>query len=190
MGGVHIGQPLSRERINRDADAVVTAEGKTGVRANASACPVLRGRRPWHVCTLLDRKPGDLNLGRALVERPATGRRRAEAGDARGWRSQTPATSSSEASERGRATGGGVCGGRGRGPRRTRNRTARPGHRAPARRVPRPRTRTANCKAEEGGTVHRAPAPRRWRSTPGSLLRAQARGGSWRRWRDVGGLRP
>ena len=63
--GVRIGQPLSRERINRDADAVVTAEGKTGVRVNASASLVLRGRRPWHVCTLLDRKPGDLDLGRA-----------------------------------------------------------------------------------------------------------------------------
>ena len=43
--GVRIGQPLSRERINRDADAVVTAEGKTGMRVNASAY----GRRPWHV---------------------------------------------------------------------------------------------------------------------------------------------
>ena len=62
--GVHIGQPLSRERIDWDADAVVTAEGKTGVRVNASACLVLRGRRPWHVCTLLDRKPGDLDHGR------------------------------------------------------------------------------------------------------------------------------
>ncbi len=63
--GVRIGQPLSRERIDWDADAVVTAEGETGMRANASACPVLRGRRPWHVGTLPDRKPGDLDLGRA-----------------------------------------------------------------------------------------------------------------------------
>ena len=63
--GVRIGQPSSRERINWDADAVVTAEGETGMRANASACPVLRGRRPWHVRKLLDRKPGDLDLGRA-----------------------------------------------------------------------------------------------------------------------------
>jgi hypothetical protein len=59
--GVRIGQPLS----NRDADAVVTAEGETGMRVNASACPVLRGRRPWHVRKLLERKPGDLDLGRA-----------------------------------------------------------------------------------------------------------------------------
>ena len=63
--GVRIGQPLSRERINRDADAVVTAEGKTGMRVNASARPVPRGRRPWHVRKLLERKPGDLDLGRA-----------------------------------------------------------------------------------------------------------------------------
>ncbi len=62
--GVRIGQPLSRERFNRDADAVVTAEGETGMRDNASASLVLRGRRPWHVRTLLDWKPGDLDLGR------------------------------------------------------------------------------------------------------------------------------
>jgi hypothetical protein len=58
--GARIGQPLSRERINWGADAVVTAEGETGVRVNASARLALRGRRPWHVRTLLDRKPGDL----------------------------------------------------------------------------------------------------------------------------------
>jgi hypothetical protein len=62
--GERIGQPLSRERINRGADAVVTAEGETGVRVNASARPAPRGRRPWHVRTLLGRKPGGLNLGR------------------------------------------------------------------------------------------------------------------------------
>ena len=42
--GVRIGQPSSRERINRDADAVVTAEGETGMRVTASAssaCPGL-----------------------------------------------------------------------------------------------------------------------------------------------------
>jgi hypothetical protein len=64
--GVCIGQPLSREIFNRDADAVVTAEGNTDVRAIASVRPVLRGRRPWHVQTLLDRKPGDLGLGRRV----------------------------------------------------------------------------------------------------------------------------
>jgi hypothetical protein len=62
--GVCIGQPLSREIINRDADAFVTAEGNTGVRVNASVLPVPRGRRPWHVQTPLVREPGDLTLGR------------------------------------------------------------------------------------------------------------------------------
>ena len=62
--GERIGQPLSRDRINRGADAVVTAEGETGVRVNASALPALRGRRPWHVRKLHVRKPGGLMLGR------------------------------------------------------------------------------------------------------------------------------
>ena len=44
--GGRIGQPLSHEIINRDADAVVTAEGETEVRVNASACPVLRVADP------------------------------------------------------------------------------------------------------------------------------------------------
>ncbi len=61
--GERIGQPLSRERINRGADAVVSAEGETGVRVNASPLPALRGRRPWHVWTLLPREPGDLWIG-------------------------------------------------------------------------------------------------------------------------------
>jgi hypothetical protein len=61
--GECIGQPLSREIINRDADAFVTAEGKMEVRAIASASPVPRGRRPWHVRKLLERKPGGLTFG-------------------------------------------------------------------------------------------------------------------------------
>ena len=60
--GVRIGQPLSLEKCNRDADAVVLAEGETGARVIASAPPVLRGRRPWHV--------------RTLPVRPETGRSR------------------------------------------------------------------------------------------------------------------
>jgi len=49
LTGEHVGWVLSRERINRDADAVLTAEGHTTKRANASASPVPRGLRPWHV---------------------------------------------------------------------------------------------------------------------------------------------
>ena len=141
--GVRIGQPLSRERINRDADAVVTAEGETGMRVNASAFPVLRGPRPWHVRKLLDRKPGDLDpRAKPGGERSASGRRRAEADDARG-RGVGLRHSSCEADERGRATGRGVRGakGGGQGERGT-------GRHAPdtepARRVPRTGPRAAS----------------------------------------------
>ncbi len=59
------GQPLSRERRkNSGADAVVSAEGNTGRRVNASGCLSRRGRRPWHVQKHLVREPGDLAFGR------------------------------------------------------------------------------------------------------------------------------
>ena len=62
--GERIGQPLSRERLFiSDADAVIEAEGKTDGRVSASAWPVRRGLRPWHVRTLLVREPGDLWIG-------------------------------------------------------------------------------------------------------------------------------
>lgn len=49
--GARIGQPSSRERSTSipDADAVVRAEGNTGRRVIASAFPIRRGRRTWHV---------------------------------------------------------------------------------------------------------------------------------------------
>jgi hypothetical protein len=69
--GVRIGQPLSRERTAvPGADAVLMAEGNTGGRAIASACPTRRGRRPWHVRMLSVREPGDLASGRRY---PAAG---------------------------------------------------------------------------------------------------------------------
>jgi hypothetical protein len=59
--GESIGQPLSRERVCvPDADAVNWAEGDTCRRVSARVCGVRRGRRPWHVQTLLVREPGDL----------------------------------------------------------------------------------------------------------------------------------
>jgi hypothetical protein len=61
--GESIGQLFSREKINWDADAFVPAEGNTDVRVSASARPVPRGRKPWHVPTLLAWKPGDLATG-------------------------------------------------------------------------------------------------------------------------------
>ncbi len=59
--GECIGQPLSREiRVNPGADAVLLVEGNMAGCALASARLTRRGRRPWHVQTLLAREPGDL----------------------------------------------------------------------------------------------------------------------------------
>ena len=66
--GERIGQPLSRDRrMNSGADAVVSAEGNMHVRVNASASATRRGRRPWHVWTLLVREPGDLAPDRSAA---------------------------------------------------------------------------------------------------------------------------
>jgi hypothetical protein len=62
--GDRIGQPLSREsHVNLGADIVLLVEGNTDGCAIASARPARRGRRPWHVWTLLAREPGDLTPG-------------------------------------------------------------------------------------------------------------------------------
>src|SRR5208337_2766098 len=111
--GAPIGQRLSRERINRDADAVVTAEGETGARVNASAFPVLGGRRPWHVRKLLDRKPGDLDLCRARRARADNARRQEKSYGFRlipsslshGPKSSFPSASSGQAFETRRLSG-------------------------------------------------------------------------------------
>ena len=59
--GDRIGQPLSREiDVILGADAVLLAEGNMDGRVIASALPARRGRRLWHVQTLLVREPGDL----------------------------------------------------------------------------------------------------------------------------------
>jgi hypothetical protein len=55
---------LSREiGLFPGADAVLLTEGNTGGHVIASVRPARRGRRPWHVRTLLVRKPGDLMFG-------------------------------------------------------------------------------------------------------------------------------
>jgi hypothetical protein len=62
--GEGTGQPLSRERSSvPGADAFQIAEGNTDGRASASTRTARRGRRPWHVPTLLEREPGDLVSG-------------------------------------------------------------------------------------------------------------------------------
>jgi hypothetical protein len=59
--GDRIGQPLSREsHVNLGADTVPLVEGDTTGCVIASTRPTWRGRRPWHVRTLLAREPGDL----------------------------------------------------------------------------------------------------------------------------------
>jgi hypothetical protein len=63
LTGERTGQPWSREIfLIQGADAVTYAEGKTNGCGNASARTVLRGRRPWHVRTLLAWEPGDLQF--------------------------------------------------------------------------------------------------------------------------------
>jgi hypothetical protein len=71
LTGVRIGQPLSRDRkVIPGADAVSKAEGNTSGRVIASAQSTRRGRRPWHVRTLLVREPGDLQSDRGRLYRP------------------------------------------------------------------------------------------------------------------------
>ena len=63
--GERIGQPLSRDRLLiSGADTFRTVEGNMFGRALASALTTRRGRRPWHVRTLLAREPGDLQSDR------------------------------------------------------------------------------------------------------------------------------
>jgi hypothetical protein len=65
--GERIGRRLSRERnLSRVPDAVVRVQGNTHVHDNASARTAWRGRRPWHVRTLLVREPEDPTSGRHL----------------------------------------------------------------------------------------------------------------------------
>ena len=76
LTGERAGWVFSRERLHRGADAVLTAEGHTTRRVNASALPTPRGRRPQHARTRLEREPGDLRVGRHWPDqRSASGRR-------------------------------------------------------------------------------------------------------------------
>jgi len=60
----HIGQPLSREsHVKLGADTVLLVEGNTAGGAIASTRTARRGRKPWHVWTLLAREPGYLTSG-------------------------------------------------------------------------------------------------------------------------------
>ena len=61
LTGERTGQPLSREStLFPGADVVPLTEGNTDGRDIASDQTARRGRRHWHVRTLLAREPGDL----------------------------------------------------------------------------------------------------------------------------------
>ena len=62
-----IGQPLSRESQSPGADAVSSAEGNTFRTHHRKVRTTRRGRRTWHVQTLLARDPGDLAIDRAAM---------------------------------------------------------------------------------------------------------------------------
>jgi hypothetical protein len=67
LTGERIGQPLSRESvIFPEAHVFEITEGTMGERAIASAFPLRRGLRPWHVRKLFAREPGDLGFDRRL----------------------------------------------------------------------------------------------------------------------------
>ena len=73
--GECIGQPLSRERcLVPGADAVERAEGYTYGRDSASAHVTRRGRRTWHVQTLL--VSGNRESSRSTARSKAAGPRR------------------------------------------------------------------------------------------------------------------
>jgi|SRR6516225_3389781 hypothetical protein len=66
LTGEHTGQPLSREStLIPGADVVPLTEGNTNERDIASVQLARRGRRPWHVWTLLAREPGGLAIDRS-----------------------------------------------------------------------------------------------------------------------------
>ena len=75
--GERTGQPSSREsELIPGADAVPLAEGNTDGRVSASARTARRGRRTWHVRTLLAREPGDLWPGLRCEPRVRIGKAR------------------------------------------------------------------------------------------------------------------
>jgi hypothetical protein len=113
--GAHRPAIEPRKVMIPDADAVVTAEGKTGEARFRERPPVRRGRRPWHVRKpSVFREPGDLVFGRAALppRRSVSGRRGAVADDER-TREVTLRHSSCEADEQNGAIRHGAGGAKG-----------------------------------------------------------------------------
>jgi RNA-directed DNA polymerase len=84
LTGVRIGQPLSHDRpLILGADVVTMTEGNMVECAIASTRSARRGRRTWHVRTLLARDREISGLTSCLMGWPASGRRGAVADDER-----------------------------------------------------------------------------------------------------------
>ena len=73
--GACAGWTLSLENYLSGADALVHAEGNTGMLAIARASSARRGRRTQHVQKFLVREPGGLGVGQSLCCWSASGRR-------------------------------------------------------------------------------------------------------------------
>ena len=140
--GDRTGQPLSRERYNRSADAVCQAEGDVAACVSASMRSAPRGQRPWHVRRLLARR----EIARSTTGLGPSGPRREgdEPKPAMHEREKSdPAMSCDEAGERARASGSGA--GRAKGGGQGERGTGRHApDTEPARRVPRPGPRAAS----------------------------------------------
>src|SRR5947207_74019 len=68
LTGERTGQPLSRQStLFLGADVVPVTEGNTAGRDIASAQTARRGRRHWHVRTLLAREPGGFAIDRSAI---------------------------------------------------------------------------------------------------------------------------
>ena len=69
LTGDCIGQAIEpRKFLISGADVLQLAEGNTDGRVSASARPARRGRRPWHVRTLLVRDLGDLTVAHGVFQ--------------------------------------------------------------------------------------------------------------------------
>ena len=71
LTGVRVGQPSSREMYKpRVLTPYMWRKATRLCAINASAQSTRRGQRPWHVCTLLAREPGDLGFDQPLLAGP------------------------------------------------------------------------------------------------------------------------
>ena len=72
LTGVRTGQPLSHEsQFSRVPTRLRTRKATRLGTSYASSQTTRRGRRPWHVRTLLAREPGDLQSDRRWQYQPA-----------------------------------------------------------------------------------------------------------------------